>query len=90
MKTTPEASLPVLKEMRQKLAEAPTWTHESLHQLMIDYAVQKGIKNGQVMWPVRVALTGLPMTPGGAVEAAELLGREETLSRLDRSISLLA
>lgn len=89
MKTTPETSLPVLKEMRQILAETPHWTHEALHQIMIDYAVQKGIKNGQVMWPVRVAITGLPMTPGGAVEAAELLGREETLARLDRSISLL-
>jgi glutamyl/glutaminyl-tRNA synthetase len=56
---------------------------------MMDYAVEKTIKNGQVMWPVRVALTGLPTSPGGAVEAAEILGREETLSRMDRSISLL-
>jgi len=89
MKTTAEASLPVLKEIRQKLAESVTWTHESLYQLMVDFAVQKGLKNGQVMWPVRVALTGLPMTPGGAVEAAELLGQKETLARIDRSISLL-
>lgn len=89
MKTTPETSLPVLKDMRQILKETSLWNHESLHQLMMDYAIQKGIKNGQVMWPLRVAITGLPVTPGGAVEAAELLGKEETLLRLDRSISLL-
>jgi glutamyl-tRNA synthetase len=89
MKTTPDTSKPVLEEMRAKLAALPTWTHDSLHQLMMDFAVAKGLKNGQVMWPVRVALTGLPTSPGGAVEAADLLGREETLLRMDRSISLL-
>jgi glutamyl-tRNA synthetase len=90
MKTTPELSRPVLVDIRGKLAALGPWTHEALHQLMLDHATQGGLKNGQVMWPVRVALTGLPMTPGGAVETAELLGREETLARLDRSISLLS
>jgi glutamyl-tRNA synthetase len=90
MKTTPETSKPVLEEVRAKLATLEPWTHDSLHQFMIDFATAKTLKNGQVMWPIRVALTGLPTSPGGAVEAAELLGRAETLSRLDRSISLLA
>ncbi len=90
MKTTPDASKPVLVDIRAKLAALSSWDHDSLHKLMMDYAVEKAIKNGQVMWPVRVALTGLPTSPGGAVEAAEILGREETLSRLDRSISLLS
>jgi glutamyl-tRNA synthetase len=89
MKTTPDASKPVLIDIRAKLAALPSWDHDSLHKTMMDYAVEKTIKNGQVMWPVRVALTGLPTSPGGAVEAAEILGREETLSRMDRSISLL-
>lgn len=89
MKTTPDTSKPVLEEVRTRLATLEPWTHDSLHQFMIDFATAKGLKNGQVMWPVRVALTGLPTSPGGAVEAAELLGRTETLSRLDRSISLL-
>jgi glutamyl-tRNA synthetase len=89
MKTTPDAAKPVLVDIRAKLAALSSWDHDGLHKLMMDYAVEKGIKNGQVMWPVRVALTGLPTSPGGAVEAAEILGREETLSRLDRSISLL-
>jgi glutamyl-tRNA synthetase len=90
MKTTPEASLPVLLEMRAKLAVLEPWNHESLHQALLDYAAEKSLKNGQVMWPVRVALTGLASTPGGAVEAAEILGRAETLTRMDRSISLIS
>jgi glutamyl-tRNA synthetase len=89
MKTSPEGAKPVLVELRAKLAGLAAWTHESLHQLMMDYATQCGLKTGQVMWPVRVAITGTPSTPGGAVEAAEILGREETLKRLDRSIALL-
>jgi glutamyl-tRNA synthetase len=89
MKTTPETSRPVLVEIRARLAGLPSWDHQSLHQLMMDYATQGNLKTGQVMWPVRVAITGTASTPGGAVEAAELLGRDETLARLDRSIALL-
>jgi glutamyl-tRNA synthetase len=89
MKTTPEASLPVLEDIRGKLAALEPWTHQSLHDFLLGYATEKGLKNGQVLWPVRVAITGLPSTPGGAVEAADLLGKQETLARLDRSISLL-
>jgi glutamyl-tRNA synthetase len=89
MKTTPEASKPVLVDIRSKLAALGSWSRDSLHQLMMDYAAQGNLKTGQVMWPVRVAITGTASTPGGAVEAAELLGREETLKRLDRSIALL-
>ncbi|MFL5812442.1 MAG: glutamate--tRNA ligase [Bdellovibrionia bacterium] len=89
MKTTPEASLPVLEDVRGKFAALEPWTHQSLHDFLLGYATEKGLKNGQVLWPVRVAITGLPSTPGGAVEAADLLGKQETLARLDRSISLL-
>ncbi len=47
------------------------------------------VKNGRVLWPVRIAITGTAVTPGGATEIAELLGREETLARLDKSIAKL-
>jgi glutamyl-tRNA synthetase len=89
MKTSPEASLPVLEDIRGKLASLEPWSHQSLHDFLLGYATEKGLKNGQVLWPVRVAITGLPSTPGGAVEAADLLGKQETLARLDRSISML-
>jgi glutamyl-tRNA synthetase len=89
MKTTPASSLAVLKEVKGRFQSLSSWNAESLHQLMIDFAAEKGIKNGQVMWPVRVALTGLPVTPGGAVEAADLLGKDEVHVRLEKSVGLL-
>ena len=48
-----------------------------------------GVKNGQVFWCVRVAISGKQSTPGGVMEIAELLGKEETLKRLDYSIALV-
>ena len=89
MKTTPESSLPVLKEILPQLEALHPWEATALHDLMIKFASDKGLKNGQVMWPIRVAVTGLPTTPGGAVEVADLIGREETLSRIKRSIEML-
>ncbi len=89
MKTTPESSLPVLKDMLGLLGGLASWTAEALQEAMLGYATDKGLKNGQVMWPVRVALSGLPSTPGGATEIALLLGKEESLARISRGIALL-
>ena len=47
------------------------------------------MKNGRVLWPVRVAISGTAVTPGGATELAEILGKEETLRRMDQSIQKL-
>jgi glutamyl-tRNA synthetase len=89
MKTSPEQSLPVLKDMAPRLAALPSWDAESLQASMLGYVAEKGLKNGMVMWPLRVALSGLPSTPGGAVEIACLLGRDESLKRIQRGIELL-
>jgi glutamyl-tRNA synthetase len=89
MKTSPQQSLPVLKDMAPRLAALPSWDAESLLACMQGYVAEKGFKNGLVMWPLRVALSGLPSTPGGAVEIACLLGREESLKRIGRGIALL-
>jgi len=89
MKTSPETSAPVLKQVLPMLENLSEWTSVSLHDSMIKFAADHGLKNGQVMWPIRVALTGLPSTPGGAVEVADLLGRSETLARIRKSIELL-
>ena len=51
---------------------------------------QAGMKNGAVLWPLRIAISGQANTPGGAIEIAWLLGKEETLARLDRFIATLA
>lgn len=89
MKTTVEGSLPILEELRGKLVALDPWNETSIHQLLNDFTVAKGVKAGVVFWPLRVALTGLASTPGGATEVAALLGRDETLARLEKSISLL-
>ena len=56
---------------------------------MMELVAELGVKNGQVFWCVRVAISGKESTPGGVMEIAELLGKEETLRRLDFSINLI-
>ena len=89
MKTTPESAKETLLGLQPLLEAQDPWTEEGVHDLLIGYAQKTGLKNGQVMWPLRVAITGKPVTPGGAVEAAVLLGKQETLARLARSLEKL-
>ena len=88
MKTTPENSLDVLRAARKALAEAE-FTNDALYGALTALAAKLELKNGRVLWPVRVAISGVAVTPGGATELAALLGREETLRRLDTSIAKL-
>ena len=60
----------------------PDWNEELLHDTLIGMAAEKGMKNGTLLWPVRIAMAGKAVTPGGAIEIGVLLGREETLRRL--------
>ena len=55
---------------------------------IISVPQEKGKKNGMIMWPARVALCGLDSTPGGAVELADIIGKEETLKRLENAIKM--
>ncbi len=61
------------------------WTNESIFECLKAVAVENGLKNGQVLYPVRIALTGLETTPGGASEIAAVLGKQETLTRLKQA-----
>ena len=65
------------------------WDNTSIHDCLIDMAVEKGLKNGTVMWPVRIAAAGKTVTPGGAVEILDILGREEALRRLETGLEKL-
>ena len=89
-KLTQEIALQALRLAEAALAALPNWTQESLHECMLSLAAQNAMKNGQVLWPVRVALSGLPSTPGGAIELADILGKEETLSRIRAGIEFLS
>ncbi len=81
-KTDTEVSKSVLDMVIPALEALPEWTEEALHSLLIGMAEQKGMKNGTLLWPVRIALAGKLVTPGGAIEIAYLLGREEAMRRL--------
>ena len=89
MKTDVEIAKIVLPEARIAIAELKEFTFDSVHDAMMNVVSKLGMKNGQVFWCVRVAISAKESTPGGVMEIAELLGREETLRRLDFSIGLL-
>lgn len=81
-KTNAEVSKAVLDMVIPALEALPEWTEEALHSLLIGMAEAQGMKNGTLLWPVRIALAGKLVTPGGAIEIAYLLGREEAMRRL--------
>ena len=89
MKTTKESSLEVLKELLPILEAQEDYSNDALYQTLLGYVEKKGCKNGYVMWPVRTAASGKQMTPAGATEIMEILGKEETLKRIRKGISLL-
>ena len=88
-KTDPAVSLEMLKTVRPVLAELPAWDDETLLTAMKDLAERLEVKNAKVMWPVRIAVSGRAVTPGGAVEICRILGRDETLRRIDAGIAKL-
>ncbi len=65
------------------------WDKESLHQSMIAYAEEKELKNGTVMWPLRIGAGGQLVTPGGASDVLLLLGRERALANLEHSLEII-
>lgn len=90
MKTDAEKALPVLKEALTLLEQHEDYSLEPLKEVLMGLVEKLGIKNGQLLWPLRVAITGTKVTPGGAVEAACLLGKDETLRRLKQSIEKIS
>lgn len=89
MKTDSASSLDVLKEVLPILEGMDDYSNDALYQALCGYIQEKGYKNGYVMWPIRTAVSGKQMTPGGATELMELLGKEESISRIKRGIEML-
>ena len=89
MKTTKESSLEVLQELLPKLEAQEDYSNDALYQLLLSYVEEKGCKNGYAMWPVRTAVSGKQMTPAGATEIMDLLGKEESIRRIKKGIELL-
>ncbi len=89
MKTTEEIALSSLKAVLPVLENLSDWNETTLHDTLMALVQTLGIKNGQLLWPVRTALSGEPTSPGGAMELAAILGKEESLKRIKIGIEKL-
>ena len=88
-KTNPEVCKTMLEAAIPMLEQLPDWTTDAIHDSLIALAEQLGVKNATLMWPVRIAAAGKLVTPGGAVEICQILGRDETLRRLKAGLAKL-
>ena len=90
MKTNEETSLEALKAVLPVLEGLDEFTEESIHAALFQLIADLGVKNGYLLWPVRVAVSGKQFTPGGGVEICAILGKEESISRIQKGIALLS
>ena len=89
MKTNPEVALDALKKLYPVMEGIEDYAEQALHDQLMQAIPQLGLKTGQALWPLRIAISGKESTPGGAIEIAYLLGKEETLRRMAASIAQL-
>ena len=89
MKTSPESSLTVLEEILPVLEALDDYSNDAIYACIRDFVAEKGYKNGYVLWPIRTAVSGKQMTPGGATEIMEVIGKEESLARIRAAIEKL-
>ena len=90
MKTNEETSLAVLKEILPLLEAQDDYSNDALYQAISGFVTDKGYKNGYVLWPIRTAVSGKQMTPAGATEIMEILGKEESIARIKNAIEKLS
>ncbi len=89
MKTTYDIALTALKNAQTALQTVEDWNEAAVHEVLLALPARLEMKNGQVLWPVRTALSGKQFTPGGAIEIAHILGKEESLRRIQVGIEKL-
>ncbi|MDD3766970.1 MAG: glutamate--tRNA ligase [Eubacteriales bacterium] len=89
MKTTPEMAKDVLFGVLEVLQSISDWSQDSIHNGLMALVGEMGLKNGQVLYPLRIALSGKAVTPGGGSELAVVLGKEESISRIKMALEKL-
>ena len=89
MKTNPEIAAASLKLSIPFLKDIDEWTNDNLYAKLVELAQANEMKNGQILWPIRTALSGKPTSPCGATELCVLLGRDETIKRLKKGLEML-
>lgn len=90
MKTDAISSLKLLEEVLPLLKECSDYSNDNLFAVLSEFAKAREYKTGFVMWPIRTALSGKQMTPGGATELMEVLGKEESIRRIEAAIEKLS
>ena len=88
-KCNPEKSLAILEDLLPLAQAQEDYSNDALYEMLKGYATEKGYKPGLVMWPVRTAVSGKQMTPGGATEIMEIIGKGETVERMKAAIEKL-
>jgi len=88
-KASVQVAKEILPKIKEKLAGIDAWENSNLFSALVELSAELEIKKQAVLWIARVAITGKESTPGGATEIAELLGKEETLARLDFAFDLV-
>ena len=88
-KCNKEVALSILQEVLPILEGVDDYSNDNLYAVLTDYAAKKEYKTGLVMWPIRTAVSGKQMTPGGATELMEILGKEESVARIKKGIEKL-
>lgn len=88
-KSNKETALEMLKKVLPVFENIDEWSESVIHDTLISLAESLGVKNATLMWPVRIAVSGKAVTPGGAVEICHILGKDETIRRINTAISKL-
>ena len=88
-KTNDEVSLDMLTKTLPILEGVDKWEQESIHDALIALAEQLEVKNATLMWPLRIAIAGKAVTPGGAVELCHIIGKNEVIHRMKIGIEKL-
>lgn len=89
MKTTKESSLAMLREILPVLEGLDDFSMQSVHDALFELIARLEVKNGSVLWPLRVAVSGKQFTPGGGIEICAILGKQDAVARVKTGIRLL-
>ena len=92
MKTNPENSLESLKAVLPVLdsIDENDWTIDNIHEKLFELIAQKEVKNGIILWPLRVAVSGKAFTPGGGIEICHIIGKQDSIERIKKGIEKLS
>ena len=88
-KSTTQTAKVALEKLLPVLEGVEDWTETAIHDAVMAFIPETGMKTGQLLWPMRIAISGQMSTPGGAFEIAYLLGKDETLRRMSDSLKKL-